>query len=460
MRITNNMMVQNSIRDINGSLVRLSKLQAQASSQKVTQVPSDDPVAASRSLKLQSYLAAIKQEQKNAEDASSWMEFSDSALSQLSDCYDQIRELTVQAANGTLTDDDKSIIKTQIEELQEEIIDIANSSYSGKFVFAGYSTDSSPFELVSTDVGDMVVYNGKYLSLGGVVATSVSDSDLTEFFMNNMDKISGQAELKSANFESFTAAAPALNFTITLDGVTQTISLSDGVTYDIDSLVTELQSSIDAAFPSDTGQPDSLIKVSNDEGKIVLTVQEGSSITIGSGTLDVGKLGFSDGMTSTAGDSETILYKLGTNNYVAVNAEGSDIFGEGSESLFNTLQKIELALAGETQYKTATYSEGPPAGVTIQTYDLDLSSLLDDLDNDIDRLLTAQSGLGSRTNYVNSTQSRLEDNYTTYSELLSENDDIDLAEVTMQLSAAEATYTAALSAGAKVIQNTLLDYIG
>ncbi len=460
MRITNGMMVQNTIRNINRNLVRLSKLQNQTSSQKKLQVPSDDPVTAARSLKIKSYLSAITQQQKNAEDASSWMEFSDTALKQVKDSLDQIRDLTVQAANGTLTDEDKSNINTEIEELKNGIIEIANSCYAGKYVFAGYSTDEAPFEIVSTDVGDMVTYNGKYLSLGAVVSASVSDSDLEAFYLNNMDKISGQPELESAKFESFTAAAGALDFCITLDGVSSTISLTDGITYDIDSLVTELQSKISAAFPSGSGEVDPLIKVSQDDGKIVLTVQDGSSISIGSGTLDVRELGFSDGMTSTDDDSENILYKLGESNSIAVNSEGSDIFGEGSDSLFNTLAKIQLALSGETQYKTAAYSEGPPAEVTVETSELDLSGLLDDLDQDIDRLLASRSNLGTRASYVELTQSRLEDNYTTYSELLSANDEVDLSEASMKLASAEVTYSAALSAGAKVIQNTLLDYLG
>jgi flagellar hook-associated protein 3 FlgL len=459
MRITNGMMAQNTINNINSNLSRLSKIQNQSSSLKRIQVPSDDPVAAARSLKMKSYLTAIEQQQKNADDASSWMKFSDSALSQVKGIFDQIRELTVGAANGTLTDDERNKIEIEIEELKKGIIEIANSSYSGRYVFSGYNTDEAPFKIVSTNVGDMVLYKGKYMSLGGVISSSVSNSDLMDFFMNNMDKISGQPELKSAKFEGFTAVSPSLDFTVTLNGVSSTISLSDGVTYDIDTLVKELQSKINTAFPSGSGQPDPLIKVSKEDGKVVLTVQDGRSISIDSGTMDVRKLGFSNGMKSTDSDNEKILYKMGKSNQVAINTEGKDIFGEGSDSFFNTLKKIELALKGETQYKTATYHEGPPADVTVETHDLDLSSLLADLDKDIDRLLTARSDLGARANYVDLTQNRLGDNYTTYSELLSKNDDIDLAEISMKMADAQAVYMAALAASAKGIQSTLLDFL-
>lgn len=459
MRITKGMMARNTMNNINGNLSRLSKLQNQSASLKKIQLPSDDPVVAARSLKMKSYLAAIEQQQKNADDASSWMKYSDSALKQIKDIFDQIRELTVKAANDTLSDDDKRKIQTEIEELGKGIIDIANTSYNGRYVFGGYNTDEAPFKVIPTDVGDMILYKNKYMSLDGIYSAEVSDNDLRDFFMDNMDKISGQPELKSANFESFIAEAPALDFTITLNGVSSTISLTDGVTYDIDTLVNELQEKINEAFPSGPGQPDPLIKVGKEDGKIVLTVQDGSSISIDSGTMDVRKLGFSDGMTSTDSDSEKIPYKLGKKNQIDINTEGKDIFGEGSDSFFNTLKKLELALKGETQYKTPIYHEGPPAEVVIETHDLDLSDLLADLDKDIDRLLTERADLGARANYVDVTQSRLEDNYTTYKELLSKNDDVDLAEITMKMADAQATYMASLSAGAKVIQNTLLDFI-
>ncbi|TGE35662.1 flagellar hook-associated protein 3 [Desulfosporosinus fructosivorans] len=457
MRITNNMMIQNTISNINNNLVKLSKLQAQASSQKKIEVPSDDPVAAVKSLKLTSYKANIQQYQENAEAANSWMSYSDSALSQIGDIMATIREETVEAANGTLTDDDLEKIGTEITELKNSIIEVANTSYAGRSIFAGYQTDEAPFAEVATTIGDQVTYNGKYLSLGGVADVSVADSDLISFYTDNMDKISGQAELSSATFGEFTAVSPELDFSVTLDGVSQTISLADGTDYDIDAVVDRLQSQLDAAFPASSEQPDSLIKVSQDEGKIVLTVQDGSSIGINSGTLDVGCLSFADGQNSGTGDTQKIKYRVGSDSWVTVNAEGSDIVGEGEDSLFNTLAKLELALAGETQYKSVSYDAS--AGVTVETHDLDLSGLLNDLDEDINRVLSVRADLGARTNYVQKTQTRLEDNELTYSDILSQNDEVDLAEVSVNLSSAQAGYQAALAAGAKVIQNSLLDYL-
>ena len=459
MRITNNMMINSTIRNINDNLTNLSRLQTQAASLKTIQVPSDDPITASRSLRLSGYLSDIEQRQQNADDAASWMNYSDSALDQIGDILSTIRELTVEAANGTLTDDDRSAIGDQIEQLQNGIIDIANSSYAGRYIFAGYSTDAPPFAISSTDLGDMVTYNGRFLSLGGVFSPDIPESDIVDFYMGHMDEISGQPELVSAIFGDFTAPAGPVNVDITLDGVTQTVDLpglTDGNSYDIDAVITALQSGINDAFPSSDGQVEPLILIGRDNNRLVLTVQDGDAISISNGSVNAGALGFTDGMSSSVDDNEELLYKLGASNYIPVNLEGGDIFGQGESSLFNTLSRLQLALGGETSYQTASYGD---SGVTVEVRELDISGLLSNLDEDINRLTAARSDLGARTSYVELTQTRLRANNTTYTQLLSNNDDVDLAEISVALASAQATYTAALNAGADVIQNTLLDFL-
>ena len=459
MRVTNGMLIQNMIRNINGNLSRLGKLQQQASTGNTIQYASDNPVAATRIVKMRSYLAEVSQLQKNADDAKSWMDYSESILKNMGENLKRIRDLTVEASNGTYSGDDLEKIKSEITELKKGFIEMANSSYSGRYVFAGYNTDKAPMESVTTAVGEMVLYKGKYLSLGGVVSSNVSDADLQSFYLSNMDSINGQPELISAKTGTFTAASPSLDFQVVLDGVSQTISLTDGTTYDASALQAELQAKLSAAFPAGSGQPDPLIKVSEEDGRLKFTVQDGSSIQFNSGSLEVSMLGLTDGRKSIRGETEEILYKLGTANRIRINAECDEIFGKDGNNLFDTLQKLELALGGETSYKTASYDGGPPAAVTVETHDLSVSSVLDDLDRDINSLLKSRSEIGARTNYVELTQNRLDDNYITFTKLLSQNEDADYAEVSLKLSSAETVYSASLSAGAKVIQHSLLDFL-
>ena len=81
MRITNNMLINNMIKYIGNNLTRMDKLQAQLATGKKIQVPSDDPVVAARAPKLRTDVAEIQQYQRNLKDAQSWLEITESALS-------------------------------------------------------------------------------------------------------------------------------------------------------------------------------------------------------------------------------------------------------------------------------------------------------------------------------------------------------------------------------------------
>ena len=65
----------------------------------------------------------------------------------------------------------------------------------------------------------------------------------------------------------------------------------------------------------------------------------------------------------------------------------------------------------------------------------------------------------SRSNRISLTESRLTEQYTTFDDLKSKNEDAELEETVVQLSSANTLYQAALGAASKVVQQTLLDYI-
>lgn len=189
MRITNNMMVENTIRSINDNARRLVKAQERMTTQSNIQLPSDDPVTATRILKYRNYVANVEQSQKNVDDAISWQEVTESALGDLGDVIKRLKELTVQANNGTLTDEDKQKLKVEVGQLKEDVIQIMNTSYAGRYVFGGFTTDEEPYESASTTLGDKVTFKGQYMNLGGPMSASVSDTDIIDFCTANADQI-------------------------------------------------------------------------------------------------------------------------------------------------------------------------------------------------------------------------------------------------------------------------------
>lgn len=140
MRITNNMLINNMTYNLNNTMQRLEKLQYESTVGKKFRVPSDDPIGASKSLKFNTDISKVEQYLRNAKDATSWMKETESALKEINAVLHRANELTVQAANGTNTQDlDK--IRDEIKELKGHLIQVANSTYAGRSLFTGFKTD-------------------------------------------------------------------------------------------------------------------------------------------------------------------------------------------------------------------------------------------------------------------------------------------------------------------------------
>ena len=149
--------------NLNGTLQRLEKLQYESSVGKKFRVPSDDPIGASKSLKFNTDISKVDQYLRNTKDAKSWMKETESALKEINAVLHRANELTVQAANGTNSQDlDK--IKDEIKELKGHIIQVANSTYAGRSLFTGFKTDKSLLDKdgnynVDLNSDEVFVYN-------------------------------------------------------------------------------------------------------------------------------------------------------------------------------------------------------------------------------------------------------------------------------------------------------------
>jgi len=88
-----------------------------------------------------------------------------------------------------------------------------------------------------------------------------------------------------------------------------------------------------------------------------------------------------------------------------------------------------------------------------------VNAALTTADKFIDNLLTARSTIGAKVNRLELQQSRLDSTQISYTSLLSQNEDADIAEVIMNLKMQESVYRASLAAGARIIQPSLVDFL-
>lgn len=141
MRVTNNMLIDNMVYNLNGTLNRLEKLQYQNATGKKFRVPSDDPIGVSKSLKFNTDISKVDQYLRNTKDAQAWMTETESALGEINAVLHRANELTNQAANGTNSPDDLKKIQEEIKELKGHLIQVGNSTYAGRHLFTGFKTD-------------------------------------------------------------------------------------------------------------------------------------------------------------------------------------------------------------------------------------------------------------------------------------------------------------------------------
>ncbi len=441
MRITNNMITANTIKNINNAANRLNAANEKVATDKKISLPSDDPVVATRAITYRNYVDNNEQYQSNVEAAQSWQSTTDEALTSLNKVIAKVRDLTVQASSDTETDSDKANVATEISSLRDEAIDIMNSTYGGRYIFGGYSTGEAPYKLVSTNIGDIVTYKGKYLSLGGLSADN-TDSDIATFCTTNASNIYSDTRLgtvTSTGTNTYTAA----NLSIGSGLDTGTYSIN--VAYDTTSSTYN--------FTLSDGTNSYTASSTSSTAAVAFTTSSGIV------TLNAPSSGYADGDAlsfKVASNDQSIKYNIGYDTEITVNTEGQDVVGKdvGSD-LFSTFAKLLTVLNGGSSYKTYDVSTG-----TVTTTAVDnLDDLLTDLDNSVDQLTTAQADLGARETHLSNVSDSLDNQYTTYTTIMSNNENADINKAAIEESSAETVYDAALSVGAKAISKTLVDYL-
>src|SRR5437763_16723787 len=103
MRITDRLLVDKVLGNLQRNESRLADLQGQVSTGRRISKPSDDPTGAVRSLTLRSNDDETQQDQLNLDLADGWLSSTDTALQDVSDIMQRARELTGQGANETLS---------------------------------------------------------------------------------------------------------------------------------------------------------------------------------------------------------------------------------------------------------------------------------------------------------------------------------------------------------------------
>ena len=146
MRITQTMLQDNLLRNLFASQKEMDKYFTQIYTGKKIRRPSEDPVIAMRGINYRTELTEIEQYKRNASGIWKWMDHADDALDKATNVLHRMEELAVQASNDTLTVAERESIAKEVRQLRDQMVDIANTQVSGRYIFNGTDTDVAPVQ--------------------------------------------------------------------------------------------------------------------------------------------------------------------------------------------------------------------------------------------------------------------------------------------------------------------------
>lgn len=146
MRIASSQWFRQSISSLLEQQSAAAKTQQQLASGKRLLKPSDDPVSAIRALDVTRAVDKLGQYERNSVQTENRLRLQETAVGGNLDVLQRVRELTVQANNGTQSNDTRGAIATEVEQLRDTLLQQVNmKDGTGKYIFGGYGEDKPPY---------------------------------------------------------------------------------------------------------------------------------------------------------------------------------------------------------------------------------------------------------------------------------------------------------------------------
>jgi flagellin len=172
LRINTNISAMNTHRNMNITDLALSKSLEKLSSGLRINRASDDAAGLSISENLRGQVSGLAQAERNAQDGISLINTAEGALNEVTSILQRMRELSVQASNGTLTNSDRSAVDSEMQALKSEITNITNYTTFNGQTLLGAAT-SYTFQ-VGANYGQTLSFTTTAVTLGGLTLTNAS----------------------------------------------------------------------------------------------------------------------------------------------------------------------------------------------------------------------------------------------------------------------------------------------
>lgn len=219
MRVTQSMLSNNMLRNLNNSYSKIGKLQDQLTTGRKFTRPSDDPVSTIKGMNYRTELNKADQFTRNINTVNTWLDTTDDALNQVGSALQRVKELIVQAANDTNTLEDRQKIKAEIDQIKLQLRDLANTKVENKYIFSGTKTLTPVFDKdgnlnpdINTEPVEIEVFDGITLTVNTPGQTLFKDiDDFMNELSNLLETASSGEEISEALGMTLNSGVPGLD---------------------------------------------------------------------------------------------------------------------------------------------------------------------------------------------------------------------------------------------------------
>lgn len=399
----------NRLQDLNS---QLNQTQQQLSTGKRVNKPSDDPVAAARILQLDQELGRTETFQRNTNLAETRLQQEESTLGSMVDVVQRVRELTVQAGNGSLSANDRQSLASEMRQRLEQLASQANTrDASGEHIFSGFQGNTPAF---ARNVSGDWVYQGdegqRELEIDDGIKVAISDHGKGLF-----------SDVPSARATFFAEAS---------SGNTSGGTISSGAVFD--------RAAFDAFYAG--SREDLVVDIAGTAPAQTYEIRFRGDDPAAAGYTPL------DSGTYTPGasiDFEGMRFEI----FGADDGDSYFLKTAEKQSVFTTVEKLIYGLE--------SLDKSTPAGR--QAYDDLIADSLTNLDNAQESIVGGQTAIGGRMNAVESTQQFLEDSSVYSKDIRSQLQDVDYAKAVSELSFQSFVLEAAQQSFAQVSRLSLFD---
>ena len=178
----------------------------------------DNPAGMAISNKMKAQIDALDKASDNSTDAISVMEIADGALNEVTSIIQRMRELSVQAASGIYTYDDKSAIQSEIAQLRDEVDRVSsNTEFNTKSLLDG-SSDTRVYTRKSVTAADGSV--SQEMTYSDITRINISDEVDSKHYKVEVTEVAKQAQ---SSISGYPAGGITEDGTISINGVSATI---------------------------------------------------------------------------------------------------------------------------------------------------------------------------------------------------------------------------------------------